>query len=113
VYEEIARRRFKNIDKSVYGSGYRSYFDITPDLKFILGPDHRVPNLVHCLGAGQAFKYAPVFGEIIADFVTGGTEYAKLAADFSISRFDEQYMANFWERVAGRDNTLQAEVASL
>lgn len=113
VYEEIARRRFKNIDKTVYGSGYRSYFDITPDLKFILGPDHRVPNLVHCLGAGQAFKYTPVFGEIIADFVTGGTEYAKLAADFSISRFDEQYMANFWERVAGSDNTLQAEAASL
>jgi glycine/D-amino acid oxidase-like deaminating enzyme len=113
VYEEIARHRFNNIDQTVYGSGYRSYFDITPDLKFILGPDHRVPNLVHCLGAGQAFKYTPVFGEIIADFVVGGTEYAKLAADFSISRFDDEYMTNFWERVAGSDNTLEAETTSL
>ncbi|NIM21679.1 MAG: FAD-binding oxidoreductase, partial [Candidatus Latescibacteria bacterium] len=56
--------------------------------KFILGPDHRVPNLVHCLGAGQSFKYTPVFGEIIADFVVGGTEFARFAAEFSISRFD-------------------------
>ena len=113
VYEEIARHRFSNIDRAVYGSGYRSYFDITPDLKFILGPDHRVPNLVHCLGSGQAFKYTPVFGEIIADFVVGGTEFAQLAAEFAISRFDEQYMKKFWERVAGSDNTLEAEAASL
>jgi len=37
LYEDLARRRFNNIDSTVYGSGYRSYFDITPDrssLKF-------------------------------------------------------------------------------
>ena len=113
VYEEIARHRFNNIDQSVYGSGYRSYFDITPDLKFILGPDHRVPNLVHCLGAGQAFKYAPVFGEIVADFVNGGDQFAKWAAPFSISRFDEHYMNKFWERVSGSENSLEAEAATL
>ncbi len=95
VYEEISRHRFNNIDQAVYGSGYRSYFDITPDLKFILGPDHRAPNLVHCLGAGQAFKYTPVFGEIVADFICGGDDYAPLAADFSISRFNQKYMSDF------------------
>jgi glycine/D-amino acid oxidase-like deaminating enzyme len=113
IYEEIARHRFNNIDQSIYGSGYKSYFDITPDLKFILGPDYRVSNLVHCLGAGQAFKYTPVFGEIIADFVCGGTEYAPLAAEFSISRFDEQYMIDFWGRVSGIDNSLEAEASAL
>ena len=113
IYEEIARHRFRNIDQSIYGSGYKSYFDITPDLKFILGPDYRVSNLVHCLGAGQAFKYTPVFGEIIADFVCGGTEYAPLAAEFSISRFDEQYMIDFWGRVSGIDNSLEAEASAL
>lgn len=113
LYEEIAQNRFKNIDQTVYGSGYRSYFDITPDLKFILGPDHRVSNLVHCLGAGQAFKYTPVFGEIIADFICGDTDFAGLASDFSISRFDEQYMKNFWEHVSGIDNSLETEAASL
>jgi sarcosine oxidase, subunit beta len=97
----------------VYGSGYRSYFDITPDLKFILGPDTKVPNLVHCLGAGQSFKYAPVFAEIMADAVTGGTAYANLAAPFSISRFDQSYMQAFWNQVAGNDNSLAAEASGL
>ena len=45
--------------------------------------------------------------------MVGGTEFAELAAEFSISRFDEQYMKKFWERVAGSDNTLEAEAASL
>ena len=53
VYEQIARRRFNNIDRTVYGSGYRSFFDITPDLRFILGRDHRISNLVHCLSRFQ------------------------------------------------------------
>jgi sarcosine oxidase, subunit beta len=113
LYEDMARRRFNNVDQTVYGSGYRSYFDITPDLKFILGPDTKVPNLVHCLGAGQSFKYAPVFAEIMADAVTGGTAYANLAAPFSISRFDQSYMQAFWNQVAGNDNSLAAEASGL
>lgn len=105
-FEDIARRRFNDVDKTVYGSGYRSYFDITPDLKFILGPDHRLPNLIHCLGAGQSFKYTPVFGEIMADYVTGDTGYAALAHEFSIERFDQSYMTQFWDQVAGSENSL-------
>ena len=35
-YEDISKKRFSNIDKTVYASGYRSFFDITPDLRFIL-----------------------------------------------------------------------------
>ena len=65
------------------------------------------------MGAGQAFKYTPVFGEIIADFVCGGSDYAPLAAEFSISRFDEQYMIDFWGRVSGIDNSLEAESSAL
>ena len=34
-YEDISKKRFSNIDKTVYASGYRSFFDITPDLRFI------------------------------------------------------------------------------
>ena len=105
-FEDIARRRFNDVDKTVYGSGYRSYFDITPDLKFILGPDHRLTNLIHCLGAGQSFKYTPVFGEIMADFVTGGNQFAPLAKEFSIERFDQSYMSTFWAQVAGSENSL-------
>ena len=113
VYEDIVRRRFRALEPMVFGSGYRSYFDITPDLKFILGPDPRVPNLVHCLGAGQSLKYAPVFAEAMADFVVGGGETAKLMDSFSIGRFDERYMSAFWAQVAGRHHSLAVEEGGL
>jgi glycine/D-amino acid oxidase-like deaminating enzyme len=113
LYEDIARRRFNNVDRTVYSSGFSSYFDITPDLKFILGPDARVPNIVHCLGAGQAFKYAPVFGEIVADYITGVGQLARLADNFSIARFHKDYMSTFWSQVAGRDHSLATESASV
>lgn len=113
IYEELARQRFNNVDRTVYGSGYRSYFDITPDLRFILGPDARVPNLIHSLGSGQAFKYAPVFGEMMAQFVTGGGKLTTLAEPFAISRFDDAYMSEFWGRVGGVGNSLQTEGISL
>jgi sarcosine oxidase subunit beta len=113
LYEDIARRRFASVDRTVFSSGYRSYFDITPDLRFILGPDPRVPNLLHCLGAGQSFKYAPVFGELMADYATGGGPLVPLAETFSIGRFDGDYMAQFWAQVAGRHYTLAVEEASL
>lgn len=113
LYEDIARRRFDNVDRTVYGSGYRSYFDITPDLKFILGADSRVANLVHCLGAGQSFKYAPVFGEVVADCITGDGSLARRASGFAIERFDSDYMASFWAQVAGSHHALATEEAGL
>lgn len=113
IYEEIARKRFENIEKAVYGSGYHSYFDITPDLKFILGKDKTVGNLFHCLGSGQAFKYSPVFGEIIADCITGEGKHLNDIEEFSISRFDAEYMKYFWDQVSGIDNTLETETTSL
>ena len=113
IYEELARRRFSNIDQTVYSSGYRSFFDITPDLRFILGPDHRVPNLIHSLGSGQAFKYAPVLGEMMAEYVGGGGPLADLGLEFSISRFSDGYMAEFWSKVQGCEHVLEAEGTGL
>jgi glycine/D-amino acid oxidase-like deaminating enzyme len=111
IYEDIVRKRFGKIGEGVYGSGYRSYFDITPDLKFILGRDRTVSNLFHCLGSGQAFKYTPVFGEILADCVMGKGEFLDDIENFSISRFDETYMENFWSHVEGREHGLETEAA--
>lgn len=113
VFEEIAQRRFSGLRNAVYGSGYRSYFDITPDLKFILGPDHRMPNLIHSLGAGQSFKYTPVFGEIVADCILGAHGEGEDLSEFAIGRFDERYMQNFWRQVAGSDHALETESTSL
>jgi len=113
IYEDIARKRFNDLDKSIYSSGYRSYFDITPDLKFILGKDSKISNLFHCLGSGQGFKYAPVFGELIADCIANEGEFLDVAEEFSISRFSNTYMTNFWDQVSGSENTLEAEAAAL
>ena len=110
-YEDISKKRFSNIDKTVYASGYRSFFDITPDLRFILGKDSKFNNLFHNLGSGQAMKYCPVLGESIAEEilnesdVTGKFDYRK----FNINRFSDDYMKDFWNLVQGEENTLHRQ----
>ncbi len=85
-------KRFPSFSQPVYSGGYTSFFDITPDLGFVLGSDTAVPNLFHCLGGGQAFKYAPVFGRLIADMILKVKTEASIdeLSEFSISRFEQQ-----------------------
>ncbi|MCX7900519.1 MAG: FAD-binding oxidoreductase, partial [Methylocystis sp.] len=85
-YADKVRDRFPAVGAPIYAGGYVSYFDITPDLKFILGADSKISNLFHCLGAGQALKYAPVFGDLISDLVLGRAGDFDLE-EFSIMRF--------------------------
>ena len=104
-------QRFSNIDKTVYASGYRSFFDITPDLRFILGKDSKFSNLFHNLGSGQAMKYCPVLGECIAEEIMNDEniinkfDYKK----FNIKRFSDDYMKDFWNLVQGEENTLHRQ----
>jgi glycine/D-amino acid oxidase-like deaminating enzyme len=97
-YVAKVTNRFPKMGKPVYAGGYHSFFDITPDLKFILGVDNHVDNLFHCLGAGQALKYAPIFGELIADLIIE----KQITADrinideFSISRFLDKDISAYW-----------------
>ena len=111
TYEDIAKKRFSNIDNTVYSNGYRSFFDITPDLRFILGEDSKFPNLYHVLGSGQAMKYSPILGEAVAEDILKEPEtinkfdYKK----FSINRFGDDYMDQFWNLVNGGENTLHRQ----
>ncbi|OQW76000.1 MAG: FAD-dependent oxidoreductase [Proteobacteria bacterium ST_bin11] len=100
--------RFPKIGKPVYAGGYHSFFDITPDLKFILGQDTQFNNLYHCLGAGQALKYAPIFGEIIADLITQGSTISNSLdiAEFSIARFPNKHLSGYWQADALKQNSL-------
>ncbi|MGR8950065.1 MAG: NAD(P)/FAD-dependent oxidoreductase [Gammaproteobacteria bacterium] len=88
-YASKLRSRFPSLGTPTQVSGEYSYFDITPDLGFILGADTVIPNLHHNLGAGEAMKFAPALGEVIADSVMGQTSYASkaLLSEFSIGRF--------------------------
>ena len=110
-YEDISKKRFSNIDKTVYASGYRSFFDITPDLRFILGKDSKINNLFHNLGSGQAMKYSPVLGESVAEEILGEKNITKTFDydKFKIDRFGDNYMQNFWNLVNGEENTLHRQ----
>ena len=99
-YSEKVQNRFPALEPPVYGGGHVSYFDITPDLKFILGPDNRVKNLFHVLGAGQALKYAPIFGELIADWILDGRNRDADLGEFSIARFADKPLREFWRRAS-------------
>ncbi len=95
-YSDKVVNRFPAIGKPLYAGGYVSYFDITPDLKFILGQDNQIENLYHCLGGGQALKYAPAFGELIAELITTGRTQEFDLSEFSISRFGAKNLVDFW-----------------
>ncbi|HSN22608.1 MAG TPA: FAD-binding oxidoreductase [Methylomicrobium sp.] len=97
-YFAKVQNRFPKIGKPVYAGGYRSFFDITPDLKFILGADSRITNLYHCLGAGQSLKYAPLFGELIAELITEQRILNETLSidEFSIARFADRPLSEFW-----------------
>ena len=108
-YSEMIRDRFPHTAPYIFNGGYITFFDITPDLKFILGNDKDVGNLFHCLGAGQAFKYSPIFGEIISDLILGRKTKIKNfnLKEFSIKRFYKPEMKKFWDDVHGSKNTLR------
>jgi glycine/D-amino acid oxidase-like deaminating enzyme len=101
-FGEKVRDRFPGTSTPIYGGGYVSYFDITPDLKFVLGPDDQVKNLFHALGAGQAFKYAPIFGELIAELVLEGRNRDVDLGEFSIARFADKPLREFWRCESAR-----------
>lgn len=70
--------------------GHRvSFFDSTPDGNPIVGADPRIGGLLIAAGlCGHGFKFAPLFGEAIAQWVVEGTLPAALAP-FALERFIE------------------------
>lgn len=95
-YAKKIKNRFPKIETPIFIGGYMSFFDITPDLNFILGNDNKINNLVHCLGAGQALKYAPIFGEIIAEVAIYGESKQYNIDEFSIRRFNESSLKDYF-----------------
>ena len=64
-----------------------SFFDDTPDGNPLLGPDPRVPGLMVAAGlSGHGFKFAPLFGQAIAQWVLTG-EMSAAMAPFALQRF--------------------------
>lgn len=103
-YAQKIKKRFARIETPVFIGGYTSFFDITPDLNFILGNDDKIHNLIHCLGAGQALKYAPIFGEIIAEVAIYGESKQYNIDEFSIKRFNTSSLDEYFSSANDNKN---------
>jgi sarcosine oxidase len=74
----------------------RCQYTLTPDRDFVIDrvPGH--PSLVVGLGAGHGFKFAPTFGRLLADLVTG--ERDAVSPTFALDRpalSDPSYAAHW------------------
>lgn len=107
-YLNKVENRFPKMGKPVFAGGFLSFFDITPDLKFILGADAQIENLFHCLGAGQSLKYAPIFGELMAEIVieNGVRDKSIDLGEYSIARFAGKPINEFWQTEGNDSNSL-------
>jgi sarcosine oxidase len=64
------RPRLPGLGAAAYAGGKQCLYTLTPDENFVLGPvSDRV--VVAAGFSGHGFKFVPVVGEILADFVTG------------------------------------------
>lgn len=48
-------------------------YTLTPDQQFVITPLSKHENILVTLGAGHAFKYAPVIGRVAAELAIDGT----------------------------------------
>jgi sarcosine oxidase len=76
--------------QSKYIEGKVCIYELTPDQHFVIGPHPNDPHLIVAGGfSGHGFKFASVFGEVLADLaLEGGTRYD--LAFFSPNRFAQK-----------------------
>lgn len=90
VYSKALARRFIQMRKAKYASGWVGLYDITPDWHPIISRDARVENVYHAVGlSGHGFKLAPAIGMMMAELVTKGRSNLCDSKLFDIARFRE------------------------
>jgi glycine/D-amino acid oxidase-like deaminating enzyme len=87
AYRDRAAGRLKRL-VNAQPIGHRvSFFDNTPDGNPIVGADPRVQGLMVAAGlCGHGFKFAPLFGQAIAQWVVEG-KMPEVMAPFAVERF--------------------------
>jgi sarcosine oxidase len=63
-------------------------YTLTPDRDFVLGPLPGDDRVLVALGAAHGFKFAPWFGEVLADLVTGAAPASPNSpiSDYAVGR---------------------------
>jgi sarcosine oxidase subunit beta len=93
-FRKRLQHRFPGVKQPIFTGGFVSYFDVTPDLNFILGPDDEIENLTHCLGGGLGFKFGPLFGALMSDMILDG-RIPEEVKEYSIRRFKNRPLDDF------------------
>ncbi len=85
-YRDRAARRFARLIDAVSAGSRVSFFDDTPDGNPLFGPDPRVHGLFVAAGlSGHGFKFAPVFGAAVVEWVATGSTRSEMCL-FDVGR---------------------------
>ena len=85
-YRERAARRFARLTNALPSGSRVSFFDDTPDGNPLFGPDPRVQGMFVAAGlSGHGFKFAPVFGQAAAQWLSSGRIRPEMRA-FDVAR---------------------------
>ncbi|HVW53747.1 MAG TPA: FAD-dependent oxidoreductase [Trinickia sp.] len=85
-YRNRAALRFSRLTDAVPVDSRVSFFDDTPDGNPLFGPDPRVQGLFVAAGlSGHGFKFAPLFGRAVSDWISTGAVCQRMSA-FKVER---------------------------
>ncbi|MFC1996019.1 NAD(P)/FAD-dependent oxidoreductase [Chloroflexota bacterium] len=96
---ERSPRRFPDLNRGRYQSGWAGIYTVTPDWRPIIDKMDQIPGLVVGLGfSGSGFKIGPVVGEMLADLATGEKQCPIDSSIFRFGRFfDGEEIASDYE----------------
>lgn len=83
-------RRFPDLNRGKFHSGWAGIYTITPDWRPIIDKIDQIPGLVIGLGfSGSGFKLGPVVGEMLADLAINEKQCPINSSIFRLNRFDD------------------------
>ena len=87
---ERSIRRFPDLNRGKYHSGWAGLYTVTPDWRPIIDKVDQIPGFIVGLGfSGSGFKIGPVVGEMLADLATGDKQCPIDSSLFRLNRFKD------------------------
>jgi len=84
------RHRYPAMSSAINRGGYSGPYDVSPDGHPILDTAPGIKDLYMALGfSGHGFRFSPVTGRLMAEFIMNGRTEGIDIREFRLSRFDE------------------------